>query len=92
MNINDKTFISLIRQIIRETEVDATNNEHNILKIARSRTTPKLSRGSAKALLDKHTSKYWNVKAAEDGNAAIYTNKMISTLPKGCCATEGEIE
>ena len=56
MNINDKTFISLIRQIIRETEVDATNNEHNILKIARSRTTPKLSRGSAKALLDKHTS------------------------------------
>ena len=44
MKMNDKTFISLVRKIISDTEVDATNNERNILIMARNRATPKPSR------------------------------------------------
>jgi hypothetical protein len=91
MKINDKTFISLIRQIIRDTEVDATNNERNILRIARNRATPKPSRTYVKSLLQKYTDEYWRVEISEDGNTAIYTNKMLLDPPRGYVFTEGEI-
>ncbi len=66
-------------------------NERNILRIARNRATPKPSRTYVKSLLQKYTDEYWRVEISEDGNTAIYTNKMLLDPPRGYVFTEGEI-
>ncbi len=91
MKINDKMVISLIRKIITDTEVRATNNEQNILKIARNSAGLKLSRSYVKSLLDKYTGKCWNVEISEDGNTATYTNKFSLYLPEGVVFPEEEV-
>ena len=89
MPINDKTFISLIRRIILDTNTNATNSEYNILKIACNRAK-NLSRSKAKSLLDKYTGKYWNVEYLEGDNNAIYTNKLIFDFSDEYYNLEGE--
>ena len=89
MGINKKTFISLIKSIIRETQVDEVNNESNILKIARNRSAIDISRSEAKLLLDKYSCKHRKVKCLDGDDTATckYTLTLYyageHTFPKG---------
>lgn len=81
MNIN--SIVLLIRNIINDTQVDASNTEDIIIKKIRKRSSQPLSRGKVKSLLNEHSGKFWDAECVKNGNT-VYTCRPIIDLHAEC--------